>query len=129
MKRSYPVGNRTFGKTGKRQIAFVGKLETSDRISSVGWGRVYGDCLWVLKPTFRTRDCHNRLFRKLDRKLSFFLYKGTDRSWQRSTVSSDRITKIRSVPVGGAECGLKMVGEAAPTAIMPTLSTINYNYE
>ncbi|MEG4631731.1 hypothetical protein QUB56_19405 [Microcoleus sp. AR_TQ3_B6] len=69
MKRSYPVGNRTFGKTGKPPIAFVGKLETSDRISWVGWGRVYGDCLWVLK----------------------------------------------------------MVGEPAPTAIMPTLSTINYN--
>ncbi|MEG4115621.1 MULTISPECIES: hypothetical protein [unclassified Microcoleus] len=69
MKRSYPVGNRTFGKTGKRPIAFVGKLETSDRISSVGWGRVYLDCLWVLK----------------------------------------------------------MVGEPAPTAIMPTLLTINYN--
>ncbi|MEG4802571.1 hypothetical protein QUB63_13280 [Microcoleus sp. ARI1-B5] len=49
MKRSYPVGNRTFGKTGKRPIAFVGKLETSERISWVGWGRVYGDCLWVLK--------------------------------------------------------------------------------
>jgi len=69
VKRSYPVGNRTFGKTGKRLIAFVGKLETSDRISWVGWGRVYGDCLWVLK----------------------------------------------------------MVGEPAPTAIMQTLLTINYN--
>ncbi|MEG4009064.1 hypothetical protein QUA41_24555 [Microcoleus sp. Pol11C1] len=42
MKRSYPVGNRIFGKTGKRAIAFVGKLETSDRISSVGGGGFMG---------------------------------------------------------------------------------------
>ncbi len=69
VNRSTTVGNSTLGKTGKRLIAFVGKLETSDRISSVGWGRVYRDCLWVLN----------------------------------------------------------MVGEPAPTAIMPTLSTINYN--
>ncbi len=26
------------------------------------------------------RDCHNRFFREFDRKLSFFLYKGTARS-------------------------------------------------
>ena len=53
MKRSYPVGNRTFGKTGKRPIAFVGKLETSDRISLVGWGRVERDCLWVLNKDIK----------------------------------------------------------------------------
>jgi hypothetical protein len=53
VKRSYPVGNRNFGKTGKRPIAFVGKLETSDRISWVGWGRVYRDCLWVLNKDIK----------------------------------------------------------------------------